>query len=155
MSRFAPTRRAARRAAVLAAAGFGLVASFQAVLAAGAPLGHAAWGGGSAGLSTGERIGSAISVVVWGCAAFVVLGRAGFWARAGDTVLFRWGTWFVAGVTAISAVVNLASRSRWESVVWGPIALILAVLCVIVARGPAGPGRPSASTRGAARRDAS
>lgn len=134
MSRFAPGRRTARRAAVLATIGFGVIAIFQAVLAAGAPLGHAAWGGESAELSTGQRIGSVISVVVWLCAALVVLGRAGFWARASDTRLFRWGTWFFAGISAISALVNFASRSRWENVVWGPIALILAVLCATVAR---------------------
>jgi hypothetical protein len=142
MSRFAPSRRTARRAAVLATIGFGVIAIFQAVLAAGAPLGHAAWGGESAELSTGQRIGSAISAVVWICAAFVVLGRAGFWARASDTRLFRWGTWFFAGITAISALVNFVSQSLWENVIWGPIALILAVLCVTVAR-TASDGQPT------------
>ena len=143
MSRFAPRRRTARRAAVLATIGFGIIAIFQAVLAAGAPLGHAAWGGESAELSTGQRIGSVISVVVWICAAFVVLGRAGFWGRASDTRLFRWGTWFFVGITAISAVANFASRSRWENVIWGPMALILAVLCVTVARSTARDGQPT------------
>ena len=134
MSRFAPSRRTARRAAVLATIGFGVIAVFQAVLVAGAPLGHAAWGGQSAELSTGQRIGSVVAFALWTCAAFVVLGRAGFWARASDTRLFRWGTWFVAGISAISALVNFASQSRWENLVWGPIALVLAVLCTFVAR---------------------
>ena len=57
--------------------------------------------------------------------------------------LFRWGTWFFAGVCAMSVLVNFASQSRWENFIWGPIALILAVLCVTVARstaeGTAGP----------------
>ena len=138
MTRFAPGPRTARRAAVLATIGFGAIAIFQALLAAGAPLGHAAWGGESAELSTGQRIGSVISVFVWIGGAFVVLGRAGCWERASDTRLFRWGTWFFAGVAAISALVNFASQSRWENVIWGPIALILAVLCVIVARSTSG-----------------
>ena len=133
-SRYVPSRRTARRAAALATIGFGVLAIFQASLAAGAPLGHAAWGGESAELSTGQRIGSVVSVAVWICAAFVVLGRAGFWARASDARLFRWGTWFFVGLTAISALVNLASQSRWENVVWAPVALALAVLCTIVAR---------------------
>jgi hypothetical protein len=132
-TRFVPGRRTARRAAALATIGFGVLAIFQAVLAAGAPLGHAAWGGESAELSTGQRIGSAVAVAVWICAAFVVLGRAGFWARASDARLFRWGTWFFAGLTAISALVNVASQSRWENLVWAPVALALAVLCTIVA----------------------
>ena len=143
MSRFAPSRRTARRAAVLATIGFAVLAIFQAVLAAGAPLGHAAWGGESAELSTGQRIGSVISVVVWICGAFVVLGRAGFGARPSDTRLFRWGTWFLAGLTLISALVNFASQSRWENAIWGPTALILAVLCLIVARSTARDGSPT------------
>lgn len=143
MSRFAPSRRIARRAAVLATIGFGAIAIFQAVLAAGAPLGHAAWGGESAELSTGQRIGSVVSVIVWTCAAYVVLGRAGFWARASDMRLFRWGTWFFAGISAISALVNFASQSRWENFIWGPIALILAVLCVTVARSTARDAQPT------------
>ncbi len=75
-----------------------------------------------------------VSFALWICAAFVVLGRAGFWARASHARLFRWGTWFVAGIAAISALVNLASQSRWENFIWGPLALVLAVLCTIVAR---------------------
>ena len=137
MNRFAPGRQTARRAAVLATIGFGVIAIFQAVLAAGAPLGHAAWGGESAELSTGERIGSVVSCAVWVCAVVVVLGRAGFWARASSTRLFRWGTWFFAAIAAISALVNFASQSRWENFIWGPVALALAVLCTIVARSKA------------------
>ena len=83
-----------------------------------------------------------LSVAVWICAAVVVLGRAGFWARASNTRLFRWGTWFFAGLTAISAVANFSSQSRWENLIWGPIALMLAVLCTIVARGTAGRLQP-------------
>ena len=134
MSRLAPSRRIPRRAAVLATIGFGVLAIFQALLAAGAALGHAAWGGESAELSTAQRIGSVVSVVLWTSAAYVVLGRAGFWARASSSRLFRWGTWFLAGLAAISALVNFASQSRWENFLWGPVALILAVLCVTVAR---------------------
>jgi hypothetical protein len=48
--------------------------------------------------------------------------------------VFRWGTWFFAGATAIGAVLNFASESRWENLIWGPVALILCVLCTIVAR---------------------
>ena len=43
--------RVARTAAVLAAIGFAGLAIFQAALAAGAPWGHAAWGGEEAHLS--------------------------------------------------------------------------------------------------------
>jgi hypothetical protein len=48
-----------------------------------------------------------------------------------------------AGISVISALVNFASQSRWENFVWGPIALILAVLCVTVARSTARDAQPT------------
>ena len=136
MNRLAPSRRTARCAAVLAAIGFGVIVVFQAALAAGAALGHAAWGGADAELTTGQRIGSGIAVVLWAIASLIVLGRAGVWGRATPARLFHWGTWFFAAVTAISALPQFASESRWENVIWGPLALVLAVLCTIVALSP-------------------
>jgi hypothetical protein len=136
MNRPTPSRRTARRAAVLAAIGFGAIVVFQAALAAGAALGHAAWGGAEAELTTGQRIGSGIAVVLWTIAAVIVLGRGGVWGRARPPRLFSWGTWFFAALTAISALPQFASDSRWENLIWGPLALALAVLCTIVALGP-------------------
>jgi hypothetical protein len=57
--------RGARSAAVAAAVGFAAITVFEIALVAGAPLGHAAWGGAHAHLSTAERIGSAAAVFVW------------------------------------------------------------------------------------------
>jgi hypothetical protein len=124
------------RSAVAAAIGFGAIAGFQLALAAGAPLGHAAWGGAHAHLSTAQRVGSAIAVVVWTAAALVVLGRAGFWAARKLAPLVRSGTWLLAGVSVLAALTNFASHSRWENVIFGPLAVALAVLCTIVARSP-------------------
>src|SRR4051794_13753257 len=69
-----PTDHVTRIAAVAAAIGFAGIALFQAVLAAGAALGDAAWGGAHAHLSTADRIGSAVAVFVWTAAALIVLG---------------------------------------------------------------------------------
>jgi hypothetical protein len=134
MSVSAPTERAGRNAAVAAAIGFVGIAIFQVALAAGAPFGHAAWGGANAHLSTAQRLGSAVAVAVWTAAALVVLGRAGLWATGELAPLFRWGTWFLAAVSAIAALMNFASQSRWENLIFGPTALALAVLCTVVAR---------------------
>jgi hypothetical protein len=136
MNRYTSSRRTARRAAVLATIGFAVIAVFQLALAAGAPLGHAAWGGADAELTTGQRIGSGIAVVLWTIAALIVLGRAGYWGRRKAARVFHWGTWFFAAVTAISALPQFASESRWETFIWGPLALALAVLCTIVALSP-------------------
>jgi hypothetical protein len=127
-----------RTAAILAAVICVGTAIFQVALAAGVPWGEAAWGGGEAELSAAERTGSAFAIFIWLGAAMVVLGRAGFW-RAGPRtgVLLGLGTWFLAAATGIGAVLNFASQSRWENFVFGPLALLLAVLCAIVARGDA------------------
>jgi hypothetical protein len=134
-ARFRPSEHAARTAAVLAAAGFFGLALFQVALAAGADWGHAAWGGANAELSSAQRIGSAVAVLVWTAAAFVVLGRAGLLAN-GRVLggLYRWGTWAAAVVCTLGALANVASQSRYENVILGPLALALAILCVVVAR---------------------
>jgi hypothetical protein len=134
MKVFARTGHAGRAAAVAAAISFAGIATFQVALAAGAPWGHAAWGGAHAHLSTAQRVGSAAAVVVWTAAALIVLGRAGLWGADKLAPLFRWGTWFFATLSAIGALLNFASQSRWENFIFGPLALVLAILCVVVAR---------------------
>jgi hypothetical protein len=140
-----------RTAAKAAACGFAGIAAFQVALAAGAPLGHAAWGGADARLPTRLRVASAGSVPVYAAAALVVLGRAGCWGSGRRSTLFQRGTWALAGLMSVGAVANFASRSRWERVVWGPTALTLALLCAAVARSApprnrrAGGGFPSCS----------
>ena len=124
-----------RTAAILAAAGFLVIAVFQAALALGAPLGHAAWGGRQARLSTRLRIGSTVAVLFWILAALIVLGRAGFDVPFPD-VVERWGTWVLVALLPIGGLMNIASSSRWERFLWGPLALILAVLTLVVALDP-------------------
>jgi hypothetical protein len=122
-----------RLAAALAAAGFLVIAVFQAALALGAPLGHAAWGGRQARLGTPLRIGSAVAVVFWILAALIVLGRAGFEISPFPDVVERWGTWFLVGLLPVGALMNITSSSRWERYLWGPLALILSLLTLVVA----------------------
>jgi hypothetical protein len=144
----APTARTGRAAAVAAAVGFAGIAVFEIALAAGAPWGHAAWGGAHAHLSAAQRTGSAVAVVVWAAAALIVLGRAGLWSAGRRTRLFGRGTWFLAGVSVIAALMNFASHSHWENLIFGPAALVLAALCILVARSaPAGkqPGAGNAA----------
>jgi len=136
------THRAARagkpprtRAAVAAAAGFIAIAGFEIALALGAPVGRAAWGGAHVYLTEGLRIASVFAAAFWALAALVILARAGF---RGTPVPFRaslWGAWVLTGVLALGALMNFASPSAWERFLQAPIALAMAVLCLIVARG--------------------
>jgi hypothetical protein len=122
-------------AAIAAAVGFCTVAVFQIALAAGAPLGRAAWGGTHPGqLPLGLRVGSAIAVAAWVLAALIVLGRAGVTPTPLPPTFLQWGTWSLVGVTLIGALMNLASPSPWERYMWAPITLVLAGLCFLVAR---------------------
>ena len=143
----AGTERPPRRpAAVAAAIGFVVLAGFQLALALGAPLGRAAWGGTHEQLPTSLRIASAFAVAVWALAALIVLRRGGFRISPVPPAMARWGTWILVGLLALGALANFASRSNWERFLWGPVALILAVLCLVVARGG------EAGDRGSSRR---
>jgi hypothetical protein len=80
----------------------------------------------------------------------IVLWRAGvIWPGRSDAAVVRWGTWFFAAAMAVGALPNLASQSGWETFVLGPLALVLAALCLAVARQAAtqGYGRPHAAAR--------
>jgi hypothetical protein len=147
MNLFAPIQRAGRTAAVVATVGFAGIAAFEVALALGAPLGHAAYGGSTAQLTAGERVVSVMAVVVWLTAAVVVLGRSGFLAVPAHAELFRRATWALVAVTAVAALPNLVSQSPWERLVFGPTALVLAVLCLVVARSSAGPLSPVLTRR--------
>jgi hypothetical protein len=105
-----------RPAAQAATIGFAAQMAFQAALAAGAPLGDAAWGGSHTHLPAGQRVASAAAVGLWFAAIVVVRGRAAGRAEA----RFRWGTWGLAVILAISAVLNVASGSRWENYLLAP-----------------------------------
>jgi hypothetical protein len=107
---------------------------FETALAAGARLGDAAWGGAHAQLTTGQRFGSAVSVLFYAAAIIIVRRRAAGRAER----RYRWGTWGLAVIFALTTLMNLASESQWENYLMAPVALILAALCVIVARTPAG-----------------
>lgn len=129
----AVTGGTARFAAVVAAVGFVLVASFQLALALGAPWGKAAWGGGHERLPNGLRIASSFAVVLWLAVALVVLARAGYeWSPLPFSVA-RWGTWVLVGMLLLGTLMNLASRSRLERLIQTPVAAILSILCLLVA----------------------
>ena len=123
-----------RNAALAAGVGFLGLAAFQAALALGSPLGRASWGGVHEGkLPRGLRIISGVAVGVHVLAALIVLGRGGYRVVPLPGGVLRRGTWALAALSLVAAVPNFASSSRWERFGWGPVTLILAVLCRFVA----------------------
>jgi hypothetical protein len=123
-------------AATLAAAGFLVIAAFQLLLALGAPLGRAAYGGRSAVLSPAFRRASAVAVVIWLLAAVVILGAGGALAVPLPDVVLDVGAWVLVVLSVLGAIVNLASSSPWERFGWAPFSAALAVLSFIVASSP-------------------
>ena len=122
-----------RVAGVAAAVGFVGIAAFQAAIAAGAPLGRAAWGGTHVRLPQRLRVASAAAVVVWVLAALVALDRARFDASPIPSGVSRWAIWVLVVILPIGAVMNAASRSPWERFLWAPTALVLALLSLALA----------------------
>jgi len=112
------------------------IAVFQLGLALGAPWGVAAWGGQSPGvLPTRLRIGSAVAgLLVYPLVIAIVLAAAEIigddWLPVDGTVAM----WILAALTAVGAVMNFISRSHPERR-WGPVALTIALCCVIIALG--------------------
>lgn len=120
--------------AALAAGGLFLLAVFQVFLALGAPWGRAAWGGTHGDVLPARlRVGSAISAGVLAVGALVVLGRSGYLETESIPFgVFRWGMWALVATISFSALANFASSSRWERLLMGPVALLLALLCLVV-----------------------
>jgi hypothetical protein len=110
-----------RAAAGLLLAG---VTAFQVSLAAGAPWGRLAWGGGHEGvLPTDLRVASTGAAVLWGAVTVAVATQRPRGARA-QTMLLRG----VCGVSVVGAALNLASPSPPERALWAPVTAALAVL---------------------------
>ncbi|GAA2337741.1 hypothetical protein [Dactylosporangium salmoneum] len=127
------TTSASRPAALAATAGCLVMIAFQLSLAAGAPFGRAAWGGAHPGrLPADLRVSSAFAVVVWAVAALVLARRAGL-TSVPPAGFARVATWVLGGLVLLGALPNFASPSGWERYLWGPFAVLLAILCFAAA----------------------
>lgn len=114
--------------ASLSVTGFAI---FQVLLAAGLPLGHAAFGGANAVLPPKLRFASAASSLVFCLALYVALAQDGL--VGGRFAFVTIATWILAALFGVSAVANVASHSRWERYLMAPIGLVLAVCFVVLA----------------------
>ncbi|KGH45132.1 membrane protein [Modestobacter caceresii] len=119
-------------AAVVGVVLLGCLAVFQVSLIAGAPLGRFAWGGQHVVLPTALRIGSAVSLVLYGLFAALILQVAG----ALDVLprgVADVAIWVLTAYFAVGVLMNAVSRSVPERLVMTPVALALAVVCLVLA----------------------
>jgi len=127
---------AVHAAAMATGVGFLLVAGFQVALALGAPWGRAAWGGANEGrLPRKLRVASAAAAAVWVFLASLIFERAGHELIPLPFTVGAWVPWVLFGLSLLGAVMNLASRSRLERLIWSPVSALLAALCLVVALG--------------------
>jgi hypothetical protein len=122
-------------AAVLAAVLFVGMATFQASLALGAPLGAHVLGGRHPGaLPNRLRAFSAIAAAILVGGALVILARAGAigWP-VGAIGLLVPAAWAIAAFLVLNTLGNLASKSRLERTVFAALTAALAVLSAYVA----------------------
>jgi hypothetical protein len=127
--------QAIRPAAILAAVLLLITAAFQVWWALGGSWGlGGAWGGEYTVLPDSLRLSSGISAIVLVFAVVIVLERAGYGLLNLRHEVLRRGIWVVVAVNGVSALANFASSSDWERYMNGPVALIVAILCLAVAR---------------------
>ncbi|MCC3764920.1 hypothetical protein K3N28_17825 [Glycomyces sp. TRM65418] len=98
------------------------LAVFQIALAAGAPLGRFAWGGRHDVLPPKRRVGSAVVVAIYAVFALFLLSEADLISVVGEPQLTI-GMWAILVCLALTGLLNLFSRSRFERTVMTPAAL--------------------------------
>jgi len=111
------------------------VAAFQVALAAGAPWGSYAMGGAFPGqFPPSMRVAALTQAVLLMLMTGVVLARAGV-ALARWQAMSRWAVWLVVAFAVVSLVLNLATPSAGERMIWAPVTLLLLACSLVVALG--------------------
>jgi hypothetical protein len=119
--------------ATAAVAVLALVLGFQLLLVAGAPFGHAAWGGRHRVLPTKLRAASAAAAVIIAVMAWVVLARAGMVVPGAGSAAIRVAAWVLVVFFALNTVANGVSKSAVERFVMTPATLFMVACLVVVA----------------------
>ncbi len=120
-------------AAILAVIILALLMCFQLLLAAGLPLGKAAWGGQHRVLPTKLRWGSLAAVGILGIAAWIVLAIADLVAPGDEPTAIGIATWVFGGYWALNTLGNIASKSPIERYLMTPVSMVLTICFVVVA----------------------
>lgn len=110
------------------------VIAFQIALAAGAPWGEIAMGGAFPGQFPPElRVAAVVQAVILLLLALIVLSRAGV-ALTKWSKVSRWAIWIAVVFSSLSLILNTITPSPRERAIWMPVALIMLISSLIVAR---------------------
>ena len=110
-----------------------VVVLFQITLACGAPWGHLSMGGRYPGKFPSKlRATALIQALVLIFLAAVVMIKAKIVLHDYYDVS-KMAIWVVVGINVLSLLMNLATPSKWERIIWAPVALVMVVSSLIVA----------------------
>lgn len=107
---------------------------FQALLAAGVPLGELAWGGQAAVLTPELRTASIVAIVIFLVAIVMVLEKIGVIHVLNRPRLVTGFLWVFGAYMFLNTLGNLLSTSGLERLIMTPLAFISGVLCIFLAR---------------------
>jgi hypothetical protein len=114
-------------------AAFAWLTLFQLLLAAGAPLGHLAWGGVARVLPMRLRVASLGSAVLAGLALITVAQAGGVFGAVLPDSWLRPILWALSGIFGLSVLANLFGARGAERLHGVPLALICAGSCLVLA----------------------
>jgi hypothetical protein len=120
-------------AANLATILFGLFMGAQLLLAVGILPISMAWGGRQTELTLGLRVASVAAILVLGGFIYIIRYRAGLLGSLPAPRSIRLLAWVVTGFMALNTLGNFASLSSAERLLFGPVTLMIAAACLIVA----------------------
>ncbi len=116
-------------AASVGVAVLGALAVLQIAVAAGVPWGRLVWGGAHRVLPTRLRIGSALSVLLYGAFAAVLLVRTSVVGAPNGFVTVA--SWVIFGYSCVGILANAASRSRAERWTMTPVCIVLTAVYLV------------------------
>jgi hypothetical protein len=122
----------ARIAAQVATVAFAIVILLQLAIAAGIVPITMAWGGTQDVLTFFMRIASIAAAMILALAAYVIRRRAGLWGNKPPSLWIKIFAWLITAYLSLNVLGNFASPSLGETLLFGPISLVLAVACLIV-----------------------
>jgi len=108
------------------------LSAFQIALIAGAPIGRFAWGGSHNILPALLRVGSVISIILYGLFATLILEKADVINLMQNSQAIDVAMWVSTGYFFVGILANAASRSKPERALMTPLASALAVLFLAV-----------------------
>jgi hypothetical protein len=123
---------AARIAAQIATVVFAVVSVCQLLLAAGVLPITMAWGGTQSKLTLGLRLASVAAAGILVLFMLVVRRRAGLSGQGAPSLAIKILSWVITAYMAFNVLGNLASQSRAETLLFGPLSLALALSCLVV-----------------------